>query len=185
MLSNLTKAAVVDSSLNRGHLKLDSALIQANFRKLIHAIPDSITLFLFKIQIDISLPLSLPFCLSCNCIFWRDWPVYLEVFSLGIRKWLPTPTFLPGKSHGQRSLAGYSLRGLRVGHDWAHTHTPHRLGITFHLIPHEIHEIIIRTRKHSFILSTCRGVFLHSEVREAAELTNAYRKDQWMVLQFP
>ena len=72
MLSNLTKAAVVDSSLNRGHLKLDSALIQANFRKLIHATPDSITLFLFKIQIDIFLPLSLPFCLSCNCIFWRD-----------------------------------------------------------------------------------------------------------------
>ena len=24
------------------------------------------------------------------------------------RKWLPTPVFLPGKSHGQRSLAGYS-----------------------------------------------------------------------------
>ena len=25
------------------------------------------------------------------------------------RKWLPTPVFLPGKSHGQRSLVGYSL----------------------------------------------------------------------------
>ena len=25
------------------------------------------------------------------------------------RKWQPTPIFLPGKSHGQRSLAGYSL----------------------------------------------------------------------------
>ena len=25
------------------------------------------------------------------------------------RKWQPTPVFLPGKSHGQRSLAGYSL----------------------------------------------------------------------------
>ena len=24
------------------------------------------------------------------------------------RKWKPTPIFLPGKSHGQRSLAGYS-----------------------------------------------------------------------------
>ena len=24
------------------------------------------------------------------------------------RKWPPTPGFLPGKSHGQRSLAGYS-----------------------------------------------------------------------------
>ena len=24
------------------------------------------------------------------------------------RKWLPTPLFLPGKLHGQRSLVGYS-----------------------------------------------------------------------------
>ena len=24
------------------------------------------------------------------------------------RKWQPTPVFLPGKSHGQRNLAGYS-----------------------------------------------------------------------------
>ena len=24
------------------------------------------------------------------------------------RKWQPTPVFLPGKSHGQRSLAGYT-----------------------------------------------------------------------------
>ena len=28
-----------------------------------------------------------------------------------------TPIFLPGKSHGQGSLAGYSPWGLRVGHD--------------------------------------------------------------------
>ena len=27
------------------------------------------------------------------------------------RKWQPTPVFLPGESHGQRSLAGYSLGG--------------------------------------------------------------------------
>ena len=27
------------------------------------------------------------------------------------RKWQPTPEFLPGKFHEQRSLAGYSLRG--------------------------------------------------------------------------
>ena len=29
------------------------------------------------------------------------------------RKWPPTPLFLPGESHGQRSLEGYSLRGLK------------------------------------------------------------------------
>ena len=36
------------------------------------------------------------------------------------RKWQPTPVFLPGKSHGQRSVAGYSLWGRkRFGHDLA------------------------------------------------------------------
>ena len=29
------------------------------------------------------------------------------------RKWLPTPIFLPGKSHEQRSLVGYSPRGRK------------------------------------------------------------------------
>ena len=29
------------------------------------------------------------------------------------KKWQPTPVFLPGKSHGQRSLVGYSLWGRR------------------------------------------------------------------------
>ena len=28
-------------------------------------------------------------------------------------KWSPTPVFLPGESHGQRSLAGYSPRGRK------------------------------------------------------------------------
>ena len=27
------------------------------------------------------------------------------------RKWQPTPVFLPGKSHGQRSLTGYNPLG--------------------------------------------------------------------------
>ena len=29
------------------------------------------------------------------------------------RKWQPPPVFLPGKFHGQRSLAGYSPRGRK------------------------------------------------------------------------
>ena len=34
------------------------------------------------------------------------------------RKWLPTLVVLPGKSHGQRSLVGYSPRGpKRVRHN--------------------------------------------------------------------
>ena len=43
------------------------------------------------------------------------------------RQWQPTPVFLPGESHGQRNLMGYSPWGCkRVRHNWAtntHTHT--------------------------------------------------------------
>ena len=35
------------------------------------------------------------------------------------RKWQPTLEFLPGKRHGKKSLLGYSLWGLRIGHDLA------------------------------------------------------------------
>ena len=43
------------------------------------------------------------------------------------RNWQPTPIFLPGKSHGQRSLVGYSLWGRKeldtTEYACAHTHT--------------------------------------------------------------
>ena len=36
------------------------------------------------------------------------------------RTWLPTPVFLPGEFHRQRSLAGYNPWGSqRVRHNWA------------------------------------------------------------------
>ena len=38
--------------------------------------------------------------------------------SPGEGKWQPTPVFLPGKSHGQRSLVGYSPWGCRVDRTW-------------------------------------------------------------------
>ena len=42
------------------------------------------------------------------------------------RKWQPTPVFMPGKSHGQNSLADYSLYSLkeldRTEHLNMHTH---------------------------------------------------------------
>ena len=38
------------------------------------------------------------------------------------RKCQPTSVFLPGKSHGQRSLEGYSSGVAKVRHDWSHTH---------------------------------------------------------------
>ena len=39
------------------------------------------------------------------------------------RKWQPTPVFLPGKSHGQKSLAGYSPWGHKELDATEHTHT--------------------------------------------------------------
>ena len=50
------------------------------------------------------------------------------------REWLPTPVFLPGEFHGQRSLAGYS--------PWGHkeSDTAERLTHT-----HKLREILIAT----------------------------------------
>ena len=43
------------------------------------------------------------------------------------RAWQPTPVFLPGESHGQRSLVGYSAWGHKeldvTEHSHTHTHT--------------------------------------------------------------
>ena len=52
------------------------------------------------------------------------------------RKWQPSPVFLPGKFHGQRSLAGYSpsSREKLDVTEHAHTHThayTHRILSTF------------------------------------------------------
>ena len=57
-------------------------------------------------------------CLQCGRPRFNPW-----VWKIPRRRaWLPTPVFVPGKCHGQRSLAGYSPWGRRVGHDWG-THT--------------------------------------------------------------
>ena len=46
------------------------------------------------------------------------------------RKWQPTPVFLPGKSYGQRSPAGYSLWG-RTEHTHTHSYTSDNLGASY------------------------------------------------------
>ena len=52
------------------------------------------------------------------------------------RKWKPTPVFLPGKFHGQRSLEGYSPWGHKVSdtteHVHTHTHTHRMLGTHYY-----------------------------------------------------
>ena len=54
-------------------------------------------------------------CLQCGRPGFDPWVGKIPWW----RKWQSTPVLLPGKSHGQRSLVGYSPWGRRVGHDWA------------------------------------------------------------------
>ena len=76
-------------------------------------------------------------CLQCRRHEFNPWVQKI----LWRRKRQPTPVFLPGESHGQRSLVGYSPWGHRVGHDWAtdpphhsqpHSHRSRRLPIVLH-----------------------------------------------------
>ena len=78
-----------------------------------------------------------------SCPVWGDWssvhgfvvknlPALQEiwVWSPGQEnswrmEWQPTPVFLSGESHGQRSLEGYNPWGSRVGHDWSDSACTH------------------------------------------------------------
>ena len=48
-------------------------------------------------------------CLQCRSPRFNPW---VEKIPLR-REWLPTPVFLPGESHGQRNLVGYSPSGRK------------------------------------------------------------------------
>ena len=47
------------------------------------------------------------------------------------RQWQPTPAFLPGQSHGQRSLAGYSPWGHKESDMTEYAHTSGHFQIGF------------------------------------------------------
>ena len=52
------------------------------------------------------------------------------------RKWQPAPVFLPGKSHGQRRLAGYSPWGWKESDTTeqpGHTNTRQNVNYVYHL----------------------------------------------------
>ena len=75
-------------------------------------------------------------CLQCRRSGFNPWVGKIP----WRRKWQPTPVFLPEKSHGQRSLAGYSPWGLkesdtteRLTNTHTHTHTHTRLSLSLTL----------------------------------------------------
>ena len=76
-------------------------------------------------------------CLQCGRPEFNPWVGKIS----WRRKWQPTPVFLPGKCHGQRSLVGYSPWGRKESdttewlsdfsffHTHTHTHTHNVLGL--------------------------------------------------------
>ena len=50
------------------------------------------------------------------CIWRKLWFKKIHAWE---KKWQPTPVFLLGKSHGQRSLGPQSMGSQRVGHNWS------------------------------------------------------------------
>ena len=84
---------------------------------IIHIIPYCCIIYPFLRSIKC----GLPWCLSskestyqCRRFGFSPWVRKIP----WRRKWQPTPVFLPGKSHGQRSLVGCSSRGRKgVGHN--------------------------------------------------------------------
>ena len=67
------------------------------------------------------------------------------------RAWQSTLVFLPGESHGQRSLVGYSPWGRRVGHNWSELSTPTLVQWSyFHLVccKHTVNISIKNTAKY-------------------------------------
>ena len=68
-------------------------------------------------QLSLYLHPSYRICLQCGRTRFDPWVGKIP----WRREWQPTPVLLPGESHGQRSLAGYSLWRRRDWHDWATT----------------------------------------------------------------
>ena len=65
------------------------------------------------------------------------------------RKWQPTPVFLPGKSHGQRSLVGYSPWGRKESDM---TERLHFLFLGFEIIKHlEVIEGFYKEKMHDHL----------------------------------
>ena len=72
----------------------------------------------------------------------HGWVTSLSLFTFmhWRKKWQPTPVFLPGKSHGQRSLVGYSPWGHRVRNDLATKQQQHSFIIKLAVLMHTLNK---------------------------------------------
>ena len=87
------------------------------------------------------------------------------------RKWQPTPVFLPGKFHGQRSLAGYSLWGHKESDmaECTHTHTHTESVSLWHC-----RRTCTHTHTQSLSLWHCRRTHTHTHHTRAAALQHCW-----------
>ena len=74
---------------------------------------------------------------------------------IGTRRWQPTPVFLPGESHGQRSLAGYNPKGCKESDTTELAHILFKIGCCWT-------DILARTTD-SF---SCRYCYIKPPVRQ-------------------
>ena len=75
-----------------------------------------------------------------------------------LRKWQPTPVFLPGESHGQRSLAGYCPWGRKES------------GTTEWLSHHQFQKLILEISTWVALLHLTLNVY------QAVSISSLYRK---------
>ena len=118
-----------------------------------------------------------PYFALCVSSIWLflSWIFYNELVIVNWRrKWQPTPLFLPGKPHGQRSLAGYSLWGhKRVRHDLATKTTKQETAMVSKVFPwvlcavpanHKPEERTVETPNFQPVSQKYLGLGLVSEV---------------------
>ena len=80
--------------------------------------------------------------MSCefSVVFVLDISPLLDLQFINIFSWQPTPVFLPGKSHGRRSLGGYS--------PWDHKESNMTEQLHFDFLSLSVMYLVVHTVKH-------------------------------------
>ena len=105
---------------------LENSMDRGSWRAAVHGVPKNHTCLMPEVWEAHKFRL--------NLTLWKIPCTYFSVYHLATippwagkipwsRKWQLTPEFLPGKFHGQRSLAGYSPWGRKESDTTEHIHT--------------------------------------------------------------